>query len=170
MKLFKLIESATGNEIADLMIEGEVEILSDTYHLEEVPEAGLTLDELKAYYIREVDLFAGEVRARFMARGYGQEITYVEKRIDALNYLNAGSPADSSAFPFISAEATSTGQEPATVAAMIIGRSDALRSVGSSIEAQRTRGGDQITAAADAAEATAAKDFAIASLDVHRMS
>lgn len=172
MHLYQIVEIATGQAIADLLIETRPEILSDTYAVLAVPEAGVDLVTLKAHYEKEINLFAGQVRTRYISPGEGQGITYLRKETEAKVFvaLNPGeqNQVTEAEYPWIFKEAAKTGDTPLGVANMIVASAAYWVGPGSDIESTRKRGTKQVSEAVDAAAAKAAFDFAISSLDVYR--
>lgn len=169
-RLFKIVDTATGTEIGDLFVISEhyPEWMSDTHHLEEVSRISEDLDTIKAYYKKVVNQFAGEVRARFLYEGFGQELTYLEREREATAYKAGGWVGTEAEYPFIFKIATTLDKTPQQIANAIINRGVTWRETGSLIEAQRERGMAQIESAIDVAGARAAKNYALASLDEHQ--
>lgn len=56
-----------------------------------------------------IDHLAAEARGRHITTGAGQEATYQLKAEEAAAYIAAGRPADTTAYPLLTAEATATG-------------------------------------------------------------
>lgn len=167
MKLYQIIETATGTPVGELLAKEQPTLLSDTHHVEAVAEQDMSLEDLQAFYIDVVDRFAGDVRNRFVSSGHGIELTYAYKSQEAQAFAAAGYVGGEADFPFIFREATATDSTPQEVADRILARIAALRDVGSTLEAQRLRAHKQISEAVDEASAKEAKDFALASLSVH---
>jgi hypothetical protein len=132
-----------------------------------VVEGDLSLDDLKAFYKRVIDDFAGVVRSRFVSTGEGMEMTYLYKLEEAKVFAADGYAGDEATFPFLFREATATAQTPEYVAQVILGNMAAWTQVGSVIEAQRLRGKKLVTEAVTPEEAKQEKDVALAALNSH---
>lgn len=117
----------------------------------------LTLDQVKAELCAQIDADAGRERAAYITVAPGQEMTYMEKRAEAVAYVEAADP-DPADYPLLSAEAAATGQTIAAVAAIVIAQYEAWRVIGSAIEGVRMGGKATVNAAVDLAGAQAAYD------------
>jgi len=165
MKLYNVINANTGNKVAEVMADGNLFFVSPQFYAEEAAPEDMDLDALKVFYKQQVDLFASEVRQRFIPRGAGVDLTYRYKAIEARDFKAAGYTGTEDDYPFIFKQATATGKTPQEVCDHILLRVQQLRTVGSSVEAQREKGHVRIDAALDAAEALAEKEAAITALN-----
>lgn len=82
-------------------------------------EANHALVNARALALDRIDRLAAEARARHITTGAGQEATYQLKAEEAAAYIAAGRPADTSAYPLLSAEATATGATVSDLAAAV---------------------------------------------------
>jgi len=60
-----------------------------------------TLQAANIWAIDEIDTAAGAARARYLTIAPGQEITYYVKYQQALSYISAGRPEDTSGYPWL---------------------------------------------------------------------
>lgn len=175
MKLYQLIETSSGNVIGEVLLSGDVvalkrtelSMMSGTHYLAEVSETNLDLDGLKALYNRQIDLFAGGVRNRFISRGDGIEMTYLQKLEEAKAFAAAGYVGTETEYPFLFKEATATDSTATDVANLILGSFSAWRDIGSTIEAQRQRAHRLIGLATTEAAAKSEKELAIGALNAN---
>lgn len=72
-------------------------------------EAMHALPNTRTLAQERIDRLASEARGRHITTGTGQEATYQLKADEAAAYIAAGRPADTSAYPLLTAEATATG-------------------------------------------------------------
>lgn len=103
------------------------------------------LDAAKASALAQVNAAAEALRARFLTAGSGQAMTYLRKEDEARRFDAEGDAAD---YPFLSAEAASTGATLADTAALVLAQANAWATLGAAIEGHR-RG---LIIAIDAAE------------------
>ena len=113
----------------------------------------------------EIDNHAGATRARFITIAPGQELTYQKKAAEAADYVLAGYPADLTNYPFINAEASSTGKTPTETADAIITQELAWRIAGAAIEGARMGGKKAVDDAVNLTEVNAAVENTKAVLD-----
>lgn len=124
-----------------------------------------SLAELRAVAAVQVDAKAELVRLRYIAPGAGQAGTYIEKAKQADNFKAAGYPA-ASVPPMVQAEADATGQTPQQACDVILATREGWLVKGAQIERERRRGKVQLDAAVDETALDAARDAAIAALDL----
>ena len=107
--------------------------------------------------LAKIDADAENCRLRFITPGAGQAITYLRKEEQARAWVAAGRPSDASAYPFLTDEATATGQSVGTLADTIIANADIWGAqIGPAIEALRLGGKASRRAATTIAERLAA--------------
>lgn len=96
---------------------------------------------------RRIDAAAGQACMRFVTVAPAQDARYTAKYASAQAFIAAGYPTDASAYPWISRQATHTGQTAAQVADEIIAVGDPWHDlVGPEIEAVRIAGKRAIAA------------------------
>lgn len=86
-----------------------------------------------AYFGAVVDQGAGWFRTLFITDVPGQEMTYVRKEKEGRSFL-AGEPGP---WPMLAAEAGTTGQEIAALAATVVAQADQIIALGALIEGAR---------------------------------
>lgn len=94
----------------------------------------INLAPRKASMIAAINAHAEAVRGIYLTAGSGQAMTYVRKEDEARRYEPEADPAD---FPFLSAEAVSTGATLADTAALVLGQATAWVTLGAAIEGHR---------------------------------
>lgn len=82
----------------------------------------------------EIDAAAGAARSRYITIAPGQAETYLAKAVEARAYLDAGSPEDLSAWPWVRADAAAFGVSGATAATAILANQQAWVGLGTMIE------------------------------------
>jgi hypothetical protein len=100
----------------------------------------------------DIDAAAGEARARHITVTPGQAETYFAKAAEARAYLDAGSPVDLEAWPWIAADAAAFGVSGATAANSILANRDAWTQLGAHIEEVRLRAKAAVNAASSPME------------------
>lgn len=106
-----------------------------------------------------IDAAAGRVRARYLTVAPGQEATYQAKAAEADAYVSAGRPADTSAYPILTAEAQARGIDVSQLADLVRETRDQWVQLAAVVEALRIGGKLAVDAAVDhdAVEAAAAQ-------------
>lgn len=87
-----------------------------------------------AALIAEVNEAAEALRRRFLTAGSGQAMTYLRKEDEARRFYPEGGAGD---YPFLSAEAASTGAALADTAALVLAQANAWATLGAAIEGHR---------------------------------
>lgn len=135
-----------------------------------VPGDVPSIDRQRQAGRERIDGAAGRARRRYLSVGIGQELTYQAKYADACAYLRAleydPQPSSAAAWPYVAAEAISTGVSEAAAAeriALLGAIWEAI--IGPQIEAARISGKDAL-ATIETAEAIAAHVLSVvATLD-----
>lgn len=109
-----------------------------------------TLADHKASAAAYIDAAAGRARAQFITVAPGQEMTYLEKVIQARAY-GADLDPDVEDYPLLYGEIGITGESAAEVAGVILGRYALWQQIGAVIEATRLTAKRDVAAAEDAA-------------------
>lgn len=122
-------------------------------------------DELVADAKNIVDSAASHARDRYVTKATGQEMTYLRKEDDAKQHKADGYPADLTNYPWIQAEVNATGVSATEATDGILAQRDAWLTIGVAIEEARRLGKVNIGNAANATDAIAARDAAVAALD-----
>lgn len=136
-----------------------------------VGEADLPADEqvaltaAKAEAKERIDAAAGRARARYITVAPGQEATYQAKQAEADSYAAAGRPADTSAYPILTAEAQARGITVSELADIVRALRDQWAHVAAGIEAARIAGKAAVDAAPDQAAIEAAVSHALSQLE-----
>jgi hypothetical protein len=122
------------------------------------------IDAARDWARKEIDSAAGTARGRFLTLAPGQESIYQAKYTEALAFCCADAKDDSAMFPWIAAEALTTGVPIRAVAERIRRKGDAwAQNYGPRIEALRVAGKDQLESLMDIGEIVkAARDTASA--------
>jgi len=152
-----------GQLYVDDVTQGALDISLTSY---ETQHDVLFLAKYKVAAHKEVDKVAGIARMRYLTIVPGQEITYQEKAAEATDYVAAGYPVDTTSYPRIEAEVSATGKTASQAADDILSTRSAWIAVGASIEQERIGGKVNIASAVDISGIDAAKDTAIANLDL----
>lgn len=118
-----------------------------------VPAVDDLLETAQSQARAYADTSAGETRAKYLTVAPGQEITYTEKSREAAEYQTN----PSGAFPFLQAEAASTGATVAEVATLVLATRAGWLQVGSAIEGARMGFKSAIEDAQSVADVRAAK-------------
>ena len=79
-------------------------------------EARHAVSNARTLALDRIDRAASDARARHITTGAGQEATYQLKADEAAAFIAAGRPADTSAYPLLTAEATATGSTVSNLA------------------------------------------------------
>ena len=87
-----------------------------------------------AALIAEVNEAAEALRGRFLTAGSGQAMTYLRKEDEARRF---DPEADAADYPFLAAEAASTGATLVDTAALVLAQANAWATLGAAIEAYR---------------------------------
>lgn len=119
----------------------------------------------REFEIQSLDQFAENKRKQFSTAGALQSQVYIDKVNEAVNYLAAGSPRVSSDYPYIAAEAASTGQTMDVVANAIVANRSAQIQRNASIEAFRIKAKQDFRNAVTIAEMDAIRDQALADIN-----
>jgi len=165
--LYRIANKTTGEPIGDFIIDSaDAVLLSSTHELLTTENLAQTLDDLKFFYIDEINKKTSQVRSRFITLELGQSITYTDKAQEALEYMQATNPVDTD-YRYLDFEATATDKTVAFLAVEILQKAQDLRMINPTIEAQRKRGIKQVNEAENEFEAKTARDFAFSSLDAH---
>ncbi|MGD9171156.1 MAG: hypothetical protein PVI97_13995 [Candidatus Thiodiazotropha sp.] len=82
----------------------------------------------------EIDEAAGATRSKYITAVPGQAETYLRKSDDAKAYIAAGSPSDSTSYPWVKADAEAYGITPGEAAEAIMAQEAAWRLLGTGIE------------------------------------
>lgn len=122
------------------------------------------LDAQRAMALDAIDAAAGRARARYITVAPGQEGTYLLKAAQAQHYLEAGAPADATAWPLIALEAAARAMTPADLATEVLGMRDAWIGKAAQIEATRLAAKRAVLQAQDAAGIAAVRDEALTAL------
>ena len=114
-----------------------------------------------------IDAAAGRARSRYITTVPGQGETYTAKYQEALAYIAAGYPSDTSAYPFIAGESQpNSGMTPTQAATRIATLGGYWREVvGPAIEGARINGKDALGALTDPAAIDAHVAAVVANLD-----
>ncbi len=160
--MIAIIEEATGNveriviDTDGLDMEGRVAVEVpadyDPVAVSHVWRDGAWVDNLdaaRASALAQANTAAEALRARFLTAGSGQAMTYLRKEDEARRFDPEGDAAD---YPFLAAEAASTGATLADTAALVLAQANSWATLGAAIEGHR-RG---LVVAIDAAEDMAA--------------
>lgn len=123
------------------------------------------LDDVRAAAKARIDAAAGRARARYITVAPGQEATYQAKAAEADAYVAAGRPADTSAYPILSAEARARGITVSQLADIVRATRDQWVRLAAAVEGLRIAGKLAVDAAADNAAVEAAAAQAEAQLD-----
>ena len=122
---------------------------------------------LKTRAYKAIDVAADEVRRALITDIAGQEAIYLEKRAEALLYIEAHNLNPSTAVPgpHIAAEAAETGVSPLVVANVVLANSTQWLTVKSpAIEAKRVGGKARVRDASTEEDVEAEKLQAVASI------
>ena len=92
------------------------------------------LDAAKASALAQVNAAAEALRARFLTAGSGHAMTYLRKEDEARRF---DPEADAADYPFLAAEAASTGATLADTAALVLAQANAWATLGAAIEGHR---------------------------------
>lgn len=92
------------------------------------------LDAARTKAKAEIDAAAGAARSRHITIAHGQTETYLAKAAEARAYIDAGSPEDLSAWPWVRADAAAFGISGATAANAILANQQAWVGLGTAIE------------------------------------
>lgn len=111
---------------------------------------------LKPGALVAIDAAASVARGRYLTSGIGQDSTYLAKASEAEAFLQAGSPADASAYFLLKPEADARGITVADLAVEVIAARDAWHQVAGEIEGVRISGKALVTNAGTADEVQAA--------------
>ena len=114
----------------------------------------LNLTVPKAAAIHAINTEAEAIRNRFITPGAGQALTYQRKEIEARAWSEGAAAED---FPFLAAEAASTGMAIGEVAALVVAQADAWIAIGAQIEGLRRGALVAVEAAETPSEITAAR-------------
>lgn len=116
---------------------------------------------------QQIDAAAGKARQRYITTAPGQGETYTAKYQEALAYIAAGYPSDTSAYPFIAGESQpNSGMTPTQAATRIATIGGYWREViGPAIEAARINGKDALDSLTDPAAIDAHVAAVVANLD-----
>lgn len=124
----------------------------------------VTKDDAK----KSIDDSAETARLRYITGGSGQALTYEQKGEEAADYVAAGYPAMGSPpeYPFVNADAIAYGITHTEAADQIITLKSFWTMAGVQIEQHRLSGKVAVEAAVNEAAIVAARDAAIAELDL----
>jgi hypothetical protein len=125
-----------------------------------------TLSEYKSQAKDVIDQAAGRARARYITVAPGQEATYQAKATEADSYVAAERPVDTTPYPILTAEAQARGISVSDMADLVRTTRDQWIQLAAIIEALRVGGKLAVDAAVDHAGVDAARDEAIAQLEV----
>jgi hypothetical protein len=123
------------------------------------------LADYKSQAQNAIDQAAGLARARYITVAPGQEATYQAKAAEADAYVAAGSPADTTPYPILAAEAQARGISVSDMAELVRTTRDQWTQLAATIEGMRIGGKLAVDAAADHASVDAAKESAVAQLE-----
>ena len=84
---------------------------------------------LKPGALVAIDAAASKARGRYLTSGIGQDSTYLAKASEAEAFLQAGSPADASAYFLLKPEAEARGITVAALASEVIAARDSWHQV-----------------------------------------
>lgn len=112
-----------------------------------------------------IDHAAGQARARHITTSPGQESTYIAKGQEAERFIADGSPADTTPFVMLTAEAGALGITVADLADQVIATRAAWLQLAGAVEAARLGGKAAVEGAETIAAAEAAAAAAIEALD-----
>ena len=140
--------------------EGDVNTFWSAYQVD--PQR---LVEYKAKGRYDVDYAAEMARLRYITNGAGQALVYQKKEEEARAYVVAGYPADTSSYPFVTAEINATGKTKEDAADDIVAQADAWIATGANIEEERLAGKKAVDDAVDTAGVDSARDAAITAID-----
>lgn len=112
---------------------------------------------LKPGALVAIDAAASKARGRYLTAGIGQDSTYLAKASEAEAFLQAGSPADASAYYLLRPEAEARGITVAALAVEVISARDAWHQVAGEIEGVRIGGKALVANAGTADEVQAAR-------------
>jgi len=120
---------------------------------------GVELRAIKSYgdedmraHCRRVDIAAGALREILIPPGAGIELTYAEKRAEALEFLSRSPlPQEYGEFPFLWEDAVVDGITVPEAATNILTRSEAFKMIGPLIERMRRKAKRALTTERDPA-------------------
>lgn len=160
--------------LTDLMLrDGEVAIPcpagadpNDPFWAEEAAnyDARHALANARARALDRIDQMAADARARHITTGAGQEATYQLKADEATAFIATGRPADTGAYPLLTAEATATANTVSALADAVQVMRQQWVQLAAYIEGVRMGSKTAATAATDMAGIAAAVTSAEAQL------
>ncbi len=124
-----------------------------------------TLSDVITESLQMIDASAGKTRYKYITSVPGQDATYRAKRQDAEAYKAAGYPADATPYPWVSAEATATGNTPQVAADNILATVAAWTTKGSQIEGERIKGKTAVKLAATIPDALTIRNTTIRNIE-----
>lgn len=122
------------------------------------------IGDAKSYAYSQIDIEAGNARARYITIVPGQSETYQEKATDAAAYANAGYPEDATPYPWVHAEAQATGMTAQQAADNILATKAGWLALGTAIEGLRIGGKASVAAASTQTEVLSIMRSTISSL------
>ena len=126
--------------------------------------ANLVLGAVRLQLREAIDHAAGQARARHITTSPGQESTYIAKGQEAERFIADGSPADTTPFVMLTAEAGALGISVADLADQVIATRTAWLQLAGAVEGARLGGKAAVEAAETIDEAETAAAAAIAVL------
>lgn len=111
-----------------------------------------------------IDRAAADARARYITTGTGQEATYQLKAEEAIAYVAAGRPANTSAYPLLTAEAAATSASVSDLADAVQQMRTQWVQLAAGIEGVRMGGKMAVKVAQDVASITATEAHVIQAL------
>jgi hypothetical protein len=133
-----------GREIFERAVSGEWGPIAEYQ-----PPPPPPIDQVKAAAKARIDAAAGRARARYITVAPGQEATYQAKAAEADAYVAAGRPADTSAYPILTAEAQVRSIDVSQLADLVRETRDQWVQFVSVVEALRIGGKLAVDAATD---------------------
>ncbi|MBL4838483.1 MAG: hypothetical protein JKY34_12985 [Kordiimonadaceae bacterium] len=110
-----------------------------------------TIEQIRRGAKEDIDRAAGVCRSEVASQGYGQEMTYLAKEVEARACIADAAPV-AATYPMMAAEVGITGTDLAAVATEVVARADAWKALAGSIERVRLAGKQSIDAATTEAE------------------
>lgn len=122
-----------------------------------------SLEAAKKHAVNDIDSAAEQARNRYLTAGSGQAMEYEAAYQEALRYVSA----QGGAYPMLAADvAAGLSPDLETTAGTVIAMRQQWEQVGAAIRQMRLAGKQAVNAAQTQSEVAAARDTAIASLDM----
>ena len=115
-------------------------MLNHTFIRSARKKAPTDIEERKLYVMRDIDEAASQARSKIILPVFGQELLYIEKSEEAIDYTTSGYPDNLSDFPLIKAEVNATGKAARDIVESILKKKAEWISFNAKIEEIRLRG------------------------------